>query len=626
MKVNKIDSNVTGLRYAEEASIGVLPVTPNWIPLEPNSYNDFGGNLTLLARNPINQSRQRKKGVITDLDASGGYNTDLTQKNLQDMLQGFMFADSRRKGEGISSSIDGALEKIEMDHAEGMFVNSLIFNAGFTNSQNNGLKRITAVNSVKATGLLTFAGQPANNDTVTLGTQVYTWKTALTGAAYEVFIGATAALSRDNLVAAITAGAGSGTAYGTGTLAHTLVTASPNVGNMNVTALRDGPGGNTIATTEAGANTSFGAATLTGGDADVTVAENLVTETPVAGAATVVVVGFQFAAADATITNGGVAFPVFGATAKDLTTLGLVPGEWFFIGGDALVEQFNTAVNNNFVRARSITATQITLDKSSTVLVTDAGAGKTIRIFLGRVLKNELGTLVKRRTYQLERTLGAPDESFPNQVQAEYLVGSVPNELALNVATADKITADVSFVSTDNEQRTAAQGLKSGNRPSLAEADAFNSSSDFNRIKMSLVSLTDAFPTPLFAFVTDLTLTINNNVSPNKAIGVLGAFEVTAGIFTVTGSLTAYFSDVAAVSAVRNNSDITLDMVIVKANAGIVIDIPLIALGDGRANIEQDQPVTLPLSLDAATAAKIASTLDYTLLFSFFDYLPNLAA
>ncbi len=203
---------------------------------------------------------------------------------------------------------------------------------------------------------------------------------------------------------------------------------------------------------------------------------------------------------------------------------------------------------------------------------------------------------------------------------SEYLVGAVPNELSLQIRQADKVTVDLSFVATDNEQRDGSVGVKSGTRPDLVDAPAFNTSSDFSRIKMHLLTAGNSNPTALFAFLTELTLTINNNVSPNKAVAVLGAFDVSAGTFQVSGNVTAYFADIAAVQAVRNNSDVTLDFALVKNNAGLVWDIPLLALGDGRLNVEQDQPITLPLSVDAAESAA-----GYTLLLNEFPYLPNAA-
>ncbi len=510
--VNKIDSNVTGLRIAEELSLGVLPGTPIWTPYEPNSYSDFGGQITTIARTPISEGRQRKKGVVTDLDASGGFNTDLTQINIQDILQGFMFADLRPKTEfGGASEITGVTTAPETYTAaaglDAYALNNMVHAAGFTNAANNGLKVVTV---------------------------------------------ATATV--------------------------------------------------------------------------LTVAETLVAETPPA-TATLVEVGVQGADDDIDVIVTG-SLPVLQFQGVgDWTDFGLIPGEWIFVGGDVADNQFANAVNNGFKRIFSITATDLTLDKSDADMVSDVSAGaKNIQIFFSRVLKNEsTSTLIKRRSYQAERTLGAPDDAIPAEIQSEYIVGAVPSEAVFNITQADKITVDLSFVGTDNEQRTGAVGVKSGTRPSIVEADAFNTSSDFTRIRLAIVEAADEAPVPLFAFVTELSVTVSNNLTPNKAVSVLGAFDITAGIFAVSASMTAYFSDVAAVSAVRNNSDITLDLAIVKANAGIILDLPMIALGDGRANIEADAPITLPLTVEAATGSKYDTTFDHTLMLNFFDFLPNAA-
>ncbi|MFA7063657.1 MAG: phage tail tube protein [Methanomethylophilus sp.] len=506
---NKIDSNVTGLRYAEEDTIKNLPLSPVWYPLEPNGYNDFGGQLTTVARNPINPSRQRKKGVTTDLDASGGFGQDLTQNNLTRLLQGFFFADIREK---------------------------------VTNIPTNG----TAVS---------FSGVTGTNKTYTLS---------------------------------------SGT-VGSQFLAGDLVLASgfdqaANNGLKNVDS--------STATT-------------------VVVTQTAVDETPPA-TAKLIKVGFQFGSDEMDIVVSG-SYPrlVRSSGTKDLTTLGLIVGEWVFIGGDATATKFTNAANNGFARVREVAATYIEFDKTAGTMVAETGTSKTIQLFYGNVLKNENAAhMIKRRTYQLERTLGQDG----NGTMSEYLVGAVPNELSIQIRQADKVTVDLSFVATDNEQRDGSTGLKSGTRPDLVDAPAFNTSSDFSRIKMHLINAGNTNPDPLFAFLTELTLTINNNVTPNKAVAVLGAFDVSAGTFAVSGNVTAYFADIAAVQAVRNNSDVTLDFALVKNNAGMVWDIPLLALGDGRLNVEQDQPITLPLSVDAAESAA-----GYTLLLNEFPYLPNAA-
>lgn len=521
-QVKKIDSNITGLRFSEETSIGVANGSAVWYPLEPNSYTDFGGEIKTVARNPINPSRQLKKGVTTDLDASGGFNTDLTQSNLSNpgdgngIIQGFMFADFRRKAEygiatGESFSATGANTYVRAAGdwtAEPFRVGDLLYASGFALSTANGLKRVTTV-------------------------------VALT----------------------------------------------------------------------------------------LTVNETVGVSSPAANEGSIVAVGFQFGSGEVDITTTGAFATLTRASGtKDFTQFGLIPGEFIFVGGDAAGERFTNAVNNGFKRVKSVTATTIVFDKSGSDMVNEIGTGKTIRLFFGRCLKNESSsTLIKRRTYQIERTLGAPDDASPSQIQSEYLVGAIANELGLNVPTADKLNVDLGFIAINNEQRTGATGVKSGTRPALAEAAAFNTSSDVTRIRLAQTDAADEAPTDLFAYVTELKLMVKNNASPNKAVGVLGAFDVSVGSFVVEGSMTAYFSNVDAISAVRNNVDCTLDIQFAKENAGIAIDIPMIALGDARAKVEQDQPITLPLSANAATGAKYDANMDHTLFFVFFDYLPTLA-
>ena len=508
-QVTKIDSNATELRIAEEESLGVLPTTPIWVPYEPNSYSDFGGKITTVARNPINSSRQRKKGVVTDLDANGGFNSDLTQTNMQELLQGFFFASFRRKGEEVPTGAIGTTDLFSVAATAGFKVNDLVFASGFTNSGNNGLHVVTAV---------------------TLNTSI------------EV-LGST-----------------------------------------------------------------------------------LVTETPPAGA-NLVVVGHQAAQGDLDIDVSG-DFATLVSSSLDLQTLGLIPGEWIFLGGDTAGTSFNTAANNGWKRVKSIAQNAIVLDKSDLAMSSEdnsATSNATIQVFIGRVLKNELAGSQVRRTYQQERTLGAPESTQPTQIQAEYVVGSVPSEFTINIGQADKITVDLGFVATDNSHIDGPTSLKTGTRPALVEADAFNTSSDFSRIKMAVVSSSSEAPSSLFAFASELTLNINNNVSPNKAVSVLGAFEVTAGTFEVGGSITAYFGNVAAIQAVRNNSNVTLDMVMAKANKGIAIDLPLITLGDGLADVTQNEPIKIPLDMAAATGAFVDANMDHTLMMVFFDYLPTAA-
>ena len=484
-----VPSNGTNLAMAEEVlgQAGTLPGSPTWIPLEPNAYAEFGGQTKLTKRNPITSSRQLKKGVITDLDAAGGFSSDFVTESLTRMLQGFLFADWRFKDNTLPTAVTAGSYTVASGGA-GFLTNSLVFAEGFSNSVNNGLKLVTAstATSVSAAGLV----------------------------------------------------------------------AEPTPTGDKITR-----------------------------------------------------VGQQGAVGDLVLSvNAGI--PTLGSTALNFTTLGLIPGEWLWIGGDVAVTQFATAANNGLYRVRTATANAVVFDRWPSTPVADNGAGKTLQLFIGHVIKNESSpALQKLRTYHLERQL------TPNQY--EYVRGAAPNTMVINIKKADKITLDLGFIGLTVERTSTP---KSGTREVLPPQSAFNSSSDFTRLRFS----NDSTGASLATFVDELKLTIDNGIDPVKAVSALGGIDINYGDFMVSGSIMAFFLTTAAVDAVFNNDNCAVDFLLcARAGAlnqplGFLFDVPLMALGDSRLKVEKDKPIMLPLTYDAAAS----DAFNHTLLVMDFSYLP----
>jgi hypothetical protein len=288
-EVKKIDSNITGLRIAKETSLGNLPALPTWYPLEPNSFSDFGGQLSLVARDPINPSRQRKKGVITDLDASGGFEQDLTFTNLSHLWPGLFLAKKRQKAINTAGSSTPADDIVSIGTSDDIVLGvgggakyqagDLIWLEGFATASNNGLKVVESINS----------------DTLT-------------------------------------------------------------------------------------------------------VAETLAEDAAPADGATIKAVGHQFGSGELTVARTAGSLPTLVSSGTQMDSFGFIPGETIYIGGDTdgvIGDRFTGESNNGFARIAAISATTLTLDKTSggadgtTEMVTEAGGTKTVRIFFGDLIRNE---------------------------------------------------------------------------------------------------------------------------------------------------------------------------------------------------------------------------------------------
>lgn len=327
------------------------------------------------------------------------------------------------------------------------------------------------------------------------------------------------------------------------------------------------------------------------------------------------VVGFEFPTADVQIVVSGTSSIALQAATTDLTTLGLIPGEWVFIGGDATINKF---VNNvGFARIESISSTLIKFNSTTFTAISEAGTGLTIRLFYGTVIRNEkIPSLIVQKSYQFERTLGNDSVG----VQSEYVLGAVPNEIKITVPLEDKVSCDLGFVGMTSETRTGTQGVKSGTRPSMVSEVEINTSSDIYRMRVAIVDPLTLNNASLFGYVTNADITIGNGVSGNKAIGVIGSFSANAGDFDVKATINAYFSDVAAIQAVKANASVEFNLISACRNTGLVFDIPLMGIDGSKINVEKDKSIMVPLDGMAAECP-----LGYTCLVTSFKYLPSIA-
>jgi len=262
--------------------------------------------------------------------------------------------------------------------------------------------------SAAATGNLTLTANVTDSDQVLIDAKTYTFETVLTNVDGNVLIGATASDSIDNLIAAITLGAGSGTLYAAATTLHPTVTAAAGVGDtMDATAKTAGTAGNTIATTDptdSGGVMSWGAATLTGGDGDAVIlgtGELPSNTTAAVGAVTTLgtvvaahggtfgVVSLDEVAGSTAISPKNLLTIVDGATRDPITSggyqvYGLLQGESGVTDGATITDTTTTRVQISFVRINA------TGDDLEAVPSADIGAATINYCYVERVRLEDL--------------------------------------------------------------------------------------------------------------------------------------------------------------------------------------------------------------------------------------------
>ena len=348
--------------------------------------------------------------------------------------------------------------------------------------------------------------------------------------------------------------------------------------------------------------------------------DDLVAETPAAGAY-LREVGHQWGASELDIvgaTGGNLPRISRASGTKPLTDLALLPGSVAWLGGDLLASRFTEGVNRGWFIVNEVGAAFIEAFETEFEWVDETGTDLTIQIFTGTEYRNETAeNLIVDRYLQAEQTLDRDADGIMSRVERDAL----GNTYKVTIPVTKLITQDIGLVALSEEQRTGAQGLKTGTRPAIETGKPYNASSHVVYKRLALVTAGEAAPSPLVTHLENIALEISNGVKANKEIGTAGGFDFSTGNFKVSVQLDAYFDDVEANARVRDGSRVSLSVGLSQDNHGWFYYLPAGKLSSIQINVVRDEPIKTRITNPA-----YRSPFGPTFITTEFPYLPDIAA
>jgi len=301
------------------------------------------------------------------------------------------------------------------------------------------------------------------------------------------------------------------------------------------------------------------------------------------------------------------------STVLDFTTLGLSPGQVIHLGGLTSTNQFSEGVG--YARIVSIAANAIVCDKVSGDLASSDGAGTGIQvdILFGGFIRNVTVTDSDflERSFQFE--LAMPNLGAAAATRWQYAIGNYGNQVSFQLPLADKAIIEFGFVGTDTENPTDTQATGASTPVKTVQTTAFNTSNDIGRLRVQQVD-----ETGLTTCFKNVTLTLNNQVTPEKCLGTLGATELNTGTYLVDVESQLLLTNEDVISAIKDNETVMFDFILKNDDGAIAFDIPSMTLGGGDLELPRNESVRINTTGEAFRDA----TLDYTLGVSLIPAVP----
>lgn len=630
--MGRTKTNDTTLAFCIESSPGVA--STEWFQTEPNEINSFGATITTVARSPISRNRQRRKGTVTDLDSELEYVEDLTLSSFRYFIEGYCFA------RGVNTDVTQQLTEqatpilntysvapLTAEQASKFGVGTLLWVNGFTNASNLYLKSValaaspsdtvisvneTLVEETVPNGRLSFAGYRVPSATAV----TWTWDGGnKRGTLNAIGLGALlqglgltpGQLLHIGSVASI--GGAVQNSFDGGVFGYARVVSFPDADNVVFDK--------TDTTLQVSAPDPAG-------DLDLVFGE-FIRNRPV-GDAEYLERTFQF---EGTFPNLGDGTPGNTDEAYQYSPLNY-----------ANTMSFELPLTDK----ATITFGFVGTDTENPTTTRKPGAGEAAAIgtlaLTGQPLDTETVT-IGAQTYTFVATLvGADDvligatvsDSLDNLIAAInnaagegtlYGTGTVLNadvtaavgSLADSMDVTSKVVGvagnSVATTETLTNGSWGAATLQGGSAGSSvpSQTAALNTSSDIARLRIQEVD-EDGLTTDF----KEMTLTFNNNVTPEKVLGVLGAKFINTGNFDVDIEAQLLFSNPNVITAIRNNETLTMDFIIKNDDGVISVDLPSLTLGGG----DREYPVNESVLINTTAQAFADATLNTSVGVSIF--------
>ena len=101
-------------------------------------------------------------------------------------------------------------------------------------------------------------------------------------------------------------------------------------------------------------------------------------------------------------------------------------------------------------------------------------------------------------------------------------------------------------------------------------------------------------------YLSSIQFELNNNLTTNYALGVLGARDVSSGVVGITGTVTALFEDVDFYNKFVGNTDSSIEFTLTTETAeSMTFNFPRVKYTSGSIPVNSDGPLTVEMKFEA---------------------------